>query len=244
MIGIYKIENILNGMIYIGQSVRIERRFQEHIMQSHNSQQIDKAINELGVENFIFNIIEQCSIEQLDERENYWISFYQCLYPNGYNIVENNSSIHTVYNIPKQTVLNIIQDLKKSELSLIEIAKKYNTSNSTISRINNGKIYVFENIIYPIRDTQPKKKNYCRDCGKEISYYAIRCKSCNGKYQQHEVPITREELKKLIRTTPFTKIGKQYDVSDNTIRKWCDKYHLPRKSSEIKKYNETEWENI
>ena len=112
MIGIYKIENILNGMIYIGQSVRIERRFQEHIMQSHNSQQIDKAINELGVENFTFNIIEQCSIEQLDERENYWISFYQCLYPNGYNIVENNSSIHTVYNIPKQTVLNIIQDLK------------------------------------------------------------------------------------------------------------------------------------
>ena len=213
-------------------------------MQSHNSQQIDKAINELGVENFTFTIIEQCSIEQLDERENYWITFYQSLYPNGYNIVENNSSIHTVYNIPKQTILDIIQDLKKSELSVIEIAEKYKVSNSTISRINTGKTYVFENIEYPIRNTQPKKKNYCIDCGKEISYYAIRCKKCNGKYQQNEIPISREELKQLLRTTPFTKIGAQYNVSDNAIRKWCDKYNLPRKSSEIKKYNEIEWKNI
>jgi hypothetical protein len=48
----------------------------------------------------------------------------------------------------------------------------------------------------------------------------------------------------LIRTTPFTQIGKQFNVSDNAIRKWCDKYDLPRKSSEIKKYSNNEWENI
>jgi predicted GIY-YIG superfamily endonuclease len=41
MIGIYKITNKLNGMIYIGESVRIERRFMEHNMKSHNSQLID-----------------------------------------------------------------------------------------------------------------------------------------------------------------------------------------------------------
>jgi hypothetical protein len=58
------------------------------------------------------------------------------------------------------------------------------------------------------------------------------------------LPISREELKQLIRTTPFTQIGKQFNVSDNAIRKWCDKYDLPRKSSEIKKYSNNEWENI
>lgn len=41
MIGIYKITNKINGMIYIGESIRIERRFQEHNMLSHNTQLID-----------------------------------------------------------------------------------------------------------------------------------------------------------------------------------------------------------
>lgn len=57
-------------------------------------------------------------------------------------------------------------------------------------------------------------------------------------------PISREELKHLIRTTPFLTIGKQFGVSDNAIRKWCDKYKLPRKVSEIKKYTDEEWEDI
>lgn len=56
--------------------------------------------------------------------------------------------------------------------------------------------------------------------------------------------ITREELKNLIRTTPFTRIGEQYNVSDNAVRKWCDKYNLPRKVSEIKQYSDEEWEKI
>ena len=57
-------------------------------------------------------------------------------------------------------------------------------------------------------------------------------------------PISREELKKLIRTVSFVKIGKQFGVTDNTIRKWCDKYKLPRKVSEIKKYTDEEWAEI
>ena len=52
------------------------------------------------------------------------------------------------------------------------------------------------------------------------------------------------DLKELIRTTPFTQIGKMYNVSDNTIRKWCDKYNLPRKATEIKAYQDAEWESI
>jgi uncharacterized protein YjcR len=58
------------------------------------------------------------------------------------------------------------------------------------------------------------------------------------------LPVTREELKKLIRIMPFTQIGQKFNVSDNAIRKWCDKYNLPHKSSEIKKISNDEWENI
>lgn len=58
------------------------------------------------------------------------------------------------------------------------------------------------------------------------------------------MPITREELKNLIRTTPFTKIAANFGVSDNAIRKWCIKFNLPSKSREIKKYSEEEWDLI
>lgn len=83
-------------------------------------------------------------------------------------------------------------------------------------------------------------KNVCSDCGVEISKGSQRCRSCNGKFRENNV-ISREELKALIRTTSFTQIGKQFGVSDNAIRKWCDKYNLPRKTSEIKTYSDDDW---
>lgn len=92
----------------------------------------------------------------------------------------------------------------------------------------------------------PKEKKYCVDCGKEISPKAERCKSCaailsNSKNSKRP---EREELKKLIRELPFTKIGKQYGVSDNAVKKWCDFYNLPRKKSDIKLYSDNEWNNL
>lgn len=95
---------------------------------------------------------------------------------------------------------------------------------------------------------QYTKKNFCIDCGKEISESSTgRCNACANKTKRvplKDMPVTREELKDLIRTLPFTTIASQFNVSDNAIRKWCDKFNLPRTKKEINSYSETEWTTI
>lgn len=82
--GIYKIENNINHMVYIGQSINIENRFTQH-KNNKNNYDIHVALQEFGVNNFSFDVVELCEKEQLNEREKYWISYYNCQYPNGYN---------------------------------------------------------------------------------------------------------------------------------------------------------------
>ena len=82
---IYKITELVNDMIYIGQTTRtIEERFAEH---AKADSLIGWAIRYFGVRNFKIEIIEEChTIEDLCERERYWIRFFDCRFPNGYNV--------------------------------------------------------------------------------------------------------------------------------------------------------------
>lgn len=92
MIGIYKITNKENGKVYIGQSDNCERRIQEHKKERHLS--IDMWINFLGKDAFNYEIIEECSKVELDEKEKFYISQYNSTI-DGYNLQEggfNNSS--------------------------------------------------------------------------------------------------------------------------------------------------------
>ena len=86
MIGIYKITKIENGKSYIGQSNDIERRFKEH--KNKIDIPVEIAIQKYGAVAFKFEIIEECSLEQLDEREIYWIAFYDTFNNDkkGYNM--------------------------------------------------------------------------------------------------------------------------------------------------------------
>ena len=81
IIGIYKITNIDNGKCYIGQSVDIRTRLRDHIKAglginaSNNKFYTD--MKEIGPEHFMYEIIEKCPREKLNERERYWIDFFQ-----------------------------------------------------------------------------------------------------------------------------------------------------------------------
>lgn len=89
--GIYKIENIINKKIYIGQSIEIEKRWKKHLSTKDNFL-IHKAIQKYGKNNFNFSILEECDINSLDERECYWINYYNSIVPNGYNMISGGSN--------------------------------------------------------------------------------------------------------------------------------------------------------
>lgn len=95
MIGIYIITNKITGNSYIGQSVDIETRFKTHKSRALSTNQkveehdkaLYRAIRKYGIDNFEFNILETLLTtdrDYLNERERYWIAFYDT-YHNGYN---------------------------------------------------------------------------------------------------------------------------------------------------------------
>ena len=245
-IGIYKIENLINHKIYIGQSIHIEKRWQQHCQPSGNSV-IAKAIQKYGKENFTFQILEECSEQELDRRELFYIQYYNSIVPNGYNVTDYVNGQRHVYKFYDREILyQIIEDIKNTDLSFQDIAIKYNLDISMIYYLNRGDYHTLEGLTYPLREVKNFKKqyHYCVDCGQEISKGAIRCPACSHKAQQVCERPSRDVLKDMIRTMSFESIGRQYNVSGKAITKWCIAENLPSKKSDIKKYSDEMWAEI
>lgn len=184
--GIYIIKNNINNKVYIGQSININKRIQEHFWKSTCQKDISynsvlhNAIRKYGKEHFYWEVLEECEPNLLDEREKIYIEQYNSISPYGYNILPGGQ----------------------------------------------------QHRIEPTR---------CIDCGKIIHKASTRCQECYAKYQRHVNWPNREELKEMIRTTSFEALGRQFGVDGNAVRKWCDKYQLPRKKCDIKQYSNEEW---
>lgn len=93
--GIYKITNTLNQMCYIGQAKSVYKRFCEHCkcglgIDTPQGNKLYKAMLEDGLENYTFELLEQCSPEELNEKEKYYISVYNSV-NFGYNSVKGNN---------------------------------------------------------------------------------------------------------------------------------------------------------
>lgn len=110
--------------------------------------------------------------------------------------------------------------------------------------ISNNRITIETAIRRNNTDKTNIKYNSCQDCGSPIGKTATYCVECYKKHQHPMDMPTREELKELIRTMTFIKIGEKYGRTDNAIRKWCDYYSLPRKKSDIKNISDNDWINI
>lgn len=86
---IYKITNKLTNKSYIGQTKRtLENRFKAHLYEARTykyNMYLHNSIRKYGDKVFIIDLIEECSADDVAERERYWIRSLNTLQPNGYN---------------------------------------------------------------------------------------------------------------------------------------------------------------
>lgn len=157
---IYKIENLNNGKIYIGQSIHPHRRLIEHMyMARHHLDDlpIHLAIAKYKEEAFSFTVIEE-DVENYNEREAYWIKYYNSLVPNGYNILSGGQDTpilkgekHPRNTLKDEQVENIIEYLLFSNFSQRQIAEIIGTTERVVNSINKGETHSIDGYSYPLR---------------------------------------------------------------------------------------------
>lgn len=251
--GIYMYQNVINGQCYIGQAIDLERRKKDHKTRAFNEFQsnneynsaIHQAFRKYGYDNFQYSVLEECEISQLNEREQYWIAYYNS-YKAGYNCDEGGNTARHFCKFNINILEALKADLQTTKDTYETIATHYGVSIGYVSDVNNGKLWHQDDVNYPLRIKQSKTNQHCFQCGIEISGQGNTglCVACaNARYRKVTRP-TREELKYLIRNYTFVDIGKKFNVTDNAIKKWCKVMNLPARKKDIIAYSDTEWEVI
>ena len=249
MIGIYKITNLINQKSYIGQAVDIESRFRQHKTTAYNEKShnyeypLYRAIRKYGLENFSFEVLEECLRSDLNQKEKYWVAKYDT-YFNGYNQTLGGDGGIVA---PKEKIIGVITDLKTTDLYHREIAEKWEISIEMVQGINTGRYWYQDQEVYPLQ-TKHKSKSfhidqdgyhtqrqvyYCAKCGCEITRKATLCADCNKIESRKVDRPSKEELYKFLinNSGNFTLAGKTYGVTDNSVRKWCKAYDIPYHSA-------------
>ena len=130
---IYKITNKINGKSYIGQTIQnVKERFYQHCAtkcsQAILNMVIHKAINKYGKSNFTIEVIEEVESTNLNDRERYWIKYYDS-YSNGYNSTKGGQDgIKLFKNLDTESIVREY----KSGKSLREIGRLFNVDKQTI----------------------------------------------------------------------------------------------------------------
>ena len=116
MIGIYKITNLIDEKCYIGKSTNIDNRFKQYrsLREDRTNQHLYRAFLKYGLDNFSFEIIEECSKAELNDREIYWINYYKSINSDGmYNIAAGGAGGDTITGLSDEAYDNYIKKISK-----------------------------------------------------------------------------------------------------------------------------------
>lgn len=169
---IYIIRNDINGKVYIGQTFNVAHRWEQYesaFRKKDNKHLISRAMLKYGIEHFHMEVLEK-GVENYDEREIYWIKFFNSTVPNGYNISHGGNGNGSGFENPmailnEKQVINIKNEIRYSTDSFSKIATKFGINAPMVSCINVGTAYFDRNETYPIRQSRKS-----REIIKQVTY--------------------------------------------------------------------------
>lgn len=224
--GIYIIKNNINDLVYIGQSVDIKARFCAHKQSAKNVKaqdhytQIHQAMYLLGIENFYYEVLEECPFDKLDEREIYYISLYDS-YNNGYNMTLGGEGNKYEANGRAILTLEQVQEIRLMYGARIPLRDAYKRYKGIISKRGFKKVWHYETW----RGVFPEV--YTDDNLKWHSTYAKRSVDGNNSLGRNntERACSDEEIAKMreLRTQglSYEQISERVHRSISVVRKYC-----------------------
>lgn len=106
--GVYSITNKINGKVYVGQSLDIDRRWISHKTKKGTSG-IGAAIRKYGARNFEFCVLMLCCKEWMNHWEMYYISKFDSVAPNGYNLTHGGDALIKVSGITRKKISDALR---------------------------------------------------------------------------------------------------------------------------------------
>lgn len=211
---IYKVTNLINGKIYIGQTIRFEKRKLRHFYDAfnENSQVVfHRALRKYGFDNFKWEVIDMAEThEELSEKETYWINFYK-----SYINFENSNGYNQTLGGEGMAGFSHSEETKQ-RLSIAHTGKKL--SDETKRKVG----------------IASKGRVYTEEAKKKISETHQGIKHHNAKLTEEDVLQIKELIKNgLLQTT----IGKMFNISTsiiNNIKQGRGWKHIGEDISEIK----------
>ena len=154
---IYKITNEINGKIYIGQTIKTpQKRFDEHVKSAKRGceYKFHRAIRKYGAENFTLSVIEECERDNLNEKEIYWIDYYNSYY-SGYNSTKGGNGLTKP--LPSFEVVSCLYIEK--DLTVEQIANVLEICQDSVRKIlKDGGVKVKKKPLYDYKDIAKEYK--------------------------------------------------------------------------------------
>lgn len=225
--GIYKITNLLNGRVYIGQSKDIYVRYNSHHKYEYKNEnradfQLYQAFKKYGLDNFSIEVVELCPSDELNDKEIYWIEYYNS-FKQGYNMTAGGSNfspnIHSVETEQKRR-----QTREKTQSLVGENHPRAKLTNEEVLNIRQR---------YSIGESMQSIYQDYKDVYKNVGTFqqiilgthyskvgniptALEKRMANSQFTAEDII----EMRRLYYTENMTQtaLAKQYGVSPSTVR--------------------------
>ena len=194
---IYKIVNNITGKTYVGQTKNYRIRMNGHRSSYNNpnsrlyNMQLYKDMREIGIENFSFEIIEECNEDELLDKERYWTEKLDTFY-NGYNnTLAGDCKLGCLYDYEE---FEQYFNNHKEEYSNINFRKELGISKTQVNRLAKKAGYVSRFYL-----TANEEQTICNDY---ISDLNVSCNKLAKKYKRDPETISRILKKNNIEIRP------------------------------------------